>query len=139
MRIVDRDQRRTSRGDLRQQRQRGQADEERVRRRTGRPPERHVERLALGRRELGGAGKLSHEESVQPCEREPGLRLDPRDMEVAKIRSVADRGLQQRGLADAGLPADHHRTAQAFPGGDDELLEVGSLIGAAHQRELHLT
>ena len=76
---------------------------------------------------------------MQPCERKPRLRLDTREVEMPKVRSVADRGLQQRRLADAGLAADHHRTAQTFPGGDDEPLELGSLLVAAHQRELHLT
>ena len=72
---------------------------------------------------------------MQPCEREPGLRLDPDEVEVPQVRSVADRGLQQRRLADAGLAAEHHRTAQAVPAWRRRAARARARsLSAAHQR-----
>ena len=79
--VVDDAQQRLLLGDLRQQAERGQADEEAVGRRAGREAERDPQRVLLRLRERVEAVEQRRAELMQPGERQLHLGLDAGDLQ----------------------------------------------------------
>ena len=73
---------------------------------------------------------------MQRGEGELGLGLDPAPAQHPHLARLLDRVLEQRGLPDAGLAADHQRAAARGPCRGDQTLDRGTLRLSAEQ---HLT
>jgi hypothetical protein len=120
-------------GHLREERQRGQADEETVRRPAGRQPEHGPERVALrlGERVDGVHHRCA--ELVQAAERQLHLGLDTdRARDVPCVGSGGDLG-EQRGLADACLAPQHEHAAPPVECVGQESAELQRLVPAPDQ------
>ena len=111
--VVDETQQGLLLGELREQRERRQADEEAVGRIAGREPERHAQRVPLRRRERVDAATQRRAELMQSRERQLHLGLDAGDLHDPEARGLTGGVPQQRRLADPGLTADHEHAAAA--------------------------
>ena len=68
---------------------------------------------------------------MQPRVRQLHLRLDAGDLQDPEPRGLAGGVPQQRGLADAGLAADHQRAAAAATRVVEEPIQGATLAGSA--------
>jgi hypothetical protein len=71
---------------------------------------------ACGSAELGTTVEDRPDELVQGGEGQLGFGLDPAPAQHPHLCGLLDRVLEQRGLFDAGLAADHQRAAARGPG-----------------------
>ena len=99
--------------------------------RSGREPERALERGGLRLGQLVDPVQRGPQQRVQAGERDLGLRLDPARPQHGHLARVLDGVLEQRRLPDAGLARDHEHLARAEPGGREQLLDASQLLAAA--------
>ena len=113
VRVLDDDQQRRRRRDLAEQVERGERDQEQVRRPALGHPERGQDGVTLGRGEPVEVVVDGPQQLVQAGEREPRLRLHAGGPEHAHpaLRGLACRRVEQRGLADPRLPAHDEAAA----------------------------
>ena len=97
-----------------QQRQGCQAHQEPIRRVPGDQTERARERIALGGRQLIEGRHEGQDELMEGGKTELHLGLDANDPGNLHVGRGSDRVVQQRGLADPGLTAEHECAAHAF-------------------------
>ena len=113
LRVIDEAQQRPLRGDLGQQAERGQRDQEAVRRGAGRRPERDAQGVLLRLRQRAEPVEHRRAQLMQPRERQLHLRLDAGDLRDPEARRLPSAVVQERGLADARLAADDQDRALA--------------------------
>ena len=108
LRVLDDADERLLLGDVGEQRQGRQPDQEPVWGRAVAQPEDRRQRGALGRRQPLEVIEHGRTELVQPAVGQLHLRLDADGPGDARRCSAVGDVFQQRALADAGLPAQHH-------------------------------
>ena len=109
--VVDDAQQRPLVGGGGEQAQHGDRDQEAVLDPLGRQPEGAAQRGGLHVGQLAGAVEHRPQQLVQAGEGQLGLGLDAGPREHAHPVGAGQRPLQQRGLADPGLAAQHQHTA----------------------------
>ena len=135
LRVVDDTQQRTLLGRLREQTQHRQPDEKAIRGSAGAQPEHDLHGLPLRRRK-----------GLEPIEQRPAqlmqrgvgqlhVRLHPHRPHDRQIRRRRDQVLQQRGLADPSLAAQHQRPALTAADGRDQLVQQRALTRPAAQAD----
>jgi len=136
LRVVDHAEQRPVTGSLRQQAQRGQTDDEAIRRLPCPQPERRGKRVALGTRQTVEPIQQRRGQLLQAGERQLHLGLDSDCPQHAELRRRVDRVLQQCRLADPGLPS-HHQGAALTPADRlEEAVERLTLTAPAEQSSL---
>ena len=118
---------------VRQQTQHRQADEEPVRRVAGAQTERSAKRTALRAGKVLQVIEERCAQLLQPRVRELHLRLDANRPGNAAPGRVPHQILQQRALADSGLPAQHQRPARTRAHTRHQLIQRGALAASAKQ------
>ena len=113
LRVVDHAEQRALGRGLGQQAEHGQPDQEAVRRRTGAQAEGRAERILLRRGNVVEPVQQRRAQLVQAGEGQLRLRLDACRPDHPAAGRLAHQVLQQRRLADPGLPADHQGLADA--------------------------
>ena len=130
LRIVDQAQQRAFAGDVRQQRQRGEVDEERRRLAPALEPQGAAECAGLWRGKAGHSIQHRSQQLLQSGERQLRLGLDAERLEDAHVRCLLARVAEQRRLADARFATDdEHATAR--PAGVREQPGNGSTLRAS--------
>ena len=119
--------------DVRQQTQHRQADEEPIRRVAVAQTERGAERIALRAGKALQAIQERRAQLLQPRVRELHLRLDAGRPGNAAPGRVLHQILQQRALADPGLPAQHQRPARTRAHARHQLIQRRALAAPAKQ------
>ena len=119
--------------DVRQQTQNRQADDEPIRRVAVAQTERGAKRIALRTGKALQAIQERRTQLLQPRVRELHLRLDPGRPGNAAPGRVLHQILQQRALADPGLPAQHQRPARTSAHARHELIQRRALAAPAKQ------
>ena len=111
LRVVDHAQHRPSPGRLREQREHGQTDQERVGRRAAHQSEGHAEcpLLRLGQPIHGG--QQGYEQLVDSGETQGPLRLDGHHPDDLQVRGALYGVVEQRRLPDSGLTPEDQRAA----------------------------
>ena len=137
--VVDHAHQRHLRRHLGQQRQHRQRDQEPVRRRPGHQPERAAQRVPLRPRQPLQLIGEREQEPVQPGITQLRLRLHPGQPGglQASRRRGGDRLVQQRGLADPGLAAQHQGAAVALGGPGQQAAERLAFGRTADQHHVH--
>ena len=136
LRVVDHAEQRPVTGSLRQQAQRGQTDDEAIRRVPCRQPERRGKRVALGARQTVEPIQHRRGQLLQAGERQLHLGLDSDCPHHAELRRRVDRVLQQCRLADPGLPSHHQGAALTPTDRLEEAVERLTLTAPAEQPSL---
>ena len=134
LQVVDDAQQRLRLGHLRQERERGETDEEAVRCRAGRETERDLQRLLLRCGEHVEVVQQRPVELVQPRERQLHLGLDARDLQHPEVAGLADDVVQQRALADARFAPQHQHPAAGGARVDQQPVQRLPFAGAASER-----
>jgi hypothetical protein len=116
LRVVDDAQQRAAAGGLAEQAQHRERDEEPLRPAERIEPQRAAQRARLQRRDRVGVREHRPQELLQRPERELCLGLDRAAREEPHAARAVARGLQQRRLPDAGLPAEYEHPAAGLPG-----------------------
>jgi hypothetical protein len=111
VRVVDDAEQRLVLGCLRQQVEDCEPDQERIRRPAGAQPERDLERVALGIRQVPEVVEARRAQLVERRERKLHLPFDPDRAGDPEVRSRLDRMVEQRGLADARLAVHREHAA----------------------------
>ena len=133
LRVVhDADERSLGR-DGREQTQHRQADDEAIRRVPVVQTERGAKRRALRTGKALQAVEERRAQLLQSRVRELHLRLDPGRPGNAAPRRVLHQIVQQRALADSGLPAQHQRPARTGAQARHELIQRPALAAPAQQ------
>ena len=96
--------------EVRQRRQGGEADHERIRRPVF-EPERRSQRASLRDRKTGLGVDVMPQQAVQRRVGEVHLRLDADEVDHLQVRRSLDEVLEQRGLADPRATPEHERLA----------------------------
>ena len=109
--ILDQADERSFLSHLRQEAQHGESEEEAVRGESLGQPERRAERRALWSRQSPEAIQQRRAELMQPGECEFHLRLNGRRGDHVTPSCSVPQVLEERGLADARLPAHDERAA----------------------------
>jgi hypothetical protein len=117
--------------DGREQTQDRQADEVPIRRIAGAQTEGGTKRIALRAGKTVQASQKRRAQLLQPRVCELHLRLDTRRSGDAASRRVRHQILQQRALADPGLPAQHQRPARTPAHTRHELMQRRALAAPA--------
>ena len=134
MRIVDEAQQGPLRGDLRQQAERGQGDEEAVRRWSRRQPEGDAQGVLLGLGQRAELREHRRAELVQSGEGQLHLGLDTRDLRDSEAGRLPGAVAQERRLAHSGLTTDDEDRALAATGIVQQPVEHATLGGPAAER-----
>ena len=108
LRIVNDAQDGILRGQLGQQAKESEAHEQSVGRRAGKMAERHTKSVSVRRRQLLKGGQTRDAQLLGRSKREFPFGFVPDSAEHMKTCSGINGVIQQGGLADAGLPRDHH-------------------------------
>ena len=119
--------------DVREQTQDRQADEEPIRRVAVAQTERDAQRIALRAGKALEAIQERRAQLLQSRVRELHLRLAPRRPGNAASRRVRHQIVQQRALADPGLPAQHQRPARTRAHARHQLIQRRALAAPAKQ------
>jgi hypothetical protein len=128
VRVLSHDQKWRARRSLAEQLERGERDQERVRRRAVRHPEGGLESRPVRARQRAEIAEQRLEKLVEPRKGQVRLRLHARHAQhrhAGGVRPVPG-GRQQRRLSDSRVAADHQGTA-AVCGVRDQLVERGQL------------
>lgn len=136
LRIVDHADQRPVPRHFGKQRQRGEADQEPIRRWSGNEPEGRPQRVTLPTGKPVEAVHERDEEALERREPEVGLGFDARDPSNAHPGRGLDRVVEQRGLAHAGLtPEDENATAAPARRGKHAVDRSALLAPAQHAPE----
>ena len=133
VRVVDQAEQGPGRGAPGEQPQRREPDQETIGRRTVFQAEGQPERGALRRRKLIRRVQARPEQLVQGGEAEFHLALDAADPGDLEVGGAGRQIVQQRGLADPRLTAQHERPAQPLAGLTQEPVQPFALDGPPYQ------
>ena len=120
-------------GRVRQQRQHGQADQERIGRWPAHQPEGHAQRPLLRPGQPVHAVQEGDEQLVNGGKAQGHLRLDRYRPDDLQVRGTLDRIVEQRRLPHSGLPPQDQRAAHPGPHAVEHLVECLLLGAAVHQ------
>jgi hypothetical protein len=133
--IVNREQNRRVRRQLRDQPESGKTDQEDIRRATGKgKSESHLQRIPLWRGQLGHEAQRWKQELVQSSERELCLRLNPvraEHCQTERVRPFRCR-CEERRLADSRFATDDERSTMIWELLDDPI-EPSQLVVPSEQ------
>ena len=131
--VVDHAQQRLVVGHGREQAQHGDRDEEAVLDALGGQPEGAAQGRGLDVGELVGEVEDRPQQLVQAGERQLGLGLDAGAGEHAHPVRARQRALQQRGLADPRVAAQHEHAAARVPGRVEQAVDRRALALSAQE------
>jgi hypothetical protein len=117
----------------------GEPHEQAIRRVAGAEAERGAERLALGPGQRVQVLEQGRAELLQPGVRELHLGLRARRSHDAAARRLVRHVLQQRGLADASLAAQHQHRASAGAQASQQLIQRFALAPPPEQSAARIT
>ena len=135
VRVVDDAQQRLRLGRRGEQAEHRHRDEEAILHALGRQPERAAQRGGLHVGQLGGAVQHRPQELVQAGEGQLGLGLDAGPGEHAHPVGARQRVLQQRGLADARVAAQHQDAAARGAGRIEQAVDRLALAVSSQQHD----
>jgi hypothetical protein len=120
-------------GRVRQQRQHGQTNQERIGRRPAHQAKRHTQRLPLRPRKPIQALPEGHQQLVNGGETQTHLGLGRHHPHDLQIRGPVDRVVEQRRLSHPRLAPQHEGAAHPGPHAVEHVVQRLLLSAAVHQ------